>query len=258
MLKNKASIDNALRKFLSKSEDDQSVYRQILKNYDFSKEEVFADVLLLLLAGFDTTSHGLGSALYFLKKNPEVMKKLNQALNECDIPNIKSTEESSELKDKFENWDYLTYVSREALRIDPPTFSGFLYFAKQNVEICGVEFNKGSFLWPNMMFAHHNPNEWYNPTEFIPERFDPESDYFFKPNSREVRDPMSYIPFSLGLRNCAGQTLAKLESRVILSRILTSVEYEIDQSLLDNETSKFNLLSQLTVNGKITKRYHQK
>ena len=106
----------------------------------------------------------------------------------------------------------------------------------------------------NTIIPHHNNEEWHNPTEFIPERFDPESKYFFKPGTKESRDPKSYVPFTFGIRNCAGQTLAKLEAKVILSRIVTCVEYEIDKSLLENETARFNIFSQMTIKGKITKK----
>ena len=126
--KNKKSIDDALRSFLDRSEDDQSVYRQILNNFDFDKSEVFADVLMLLFAGFDTTSHGIGSTLYFLKKFPETLKKLLDSLDKDGISKINPNEDSSKLKDKFENWDYLNYTTKEGLRIDPPALAGLLQY----------------------------------------------------------------------------------------------------------------------------------
>ena len=103
------------------------------------------------------------------------------------------------------------------------------------------------------MLAHYNPYEWHNPTEFIPERFDPESEYFFKPNlnKNEPRSPNSYIPFSLGSRNWMGQTLAKLELKVVLSRIITTLELEIDENQLKNDYAKFNIFSQMHLNGMV-------
>ena len=88
------------------------------------------------------------------------------------------------------------------------------------------------------IYSHYNPEEWFNPTEFIPERFDPESVYFNKPNSKEIRDVKSFIPFSYGIRNWAGQTLAKLEMKVILSRVLAILEFQIDQNLLCNNYAR--------------------
>ena len=83
-----------------------------------------------------------------------------------------------------------------------------------------------------------------DPEEFIPERFDPENEYYFKPNSnkKEARDPKSYIPFSFGIRNCAGQTLAKLESRVILSRVLTTLKLDINEEQLNLKNNKIGYL----------------
>ena len=106
----------------------------------------------------------------------------------------------------------------------------------------------------NLIIPHHNPNEWHNPTEFIPERFDPESEYFLRPNSdkKEARSPNSYIPFSFGIRNCAGQTLAKLEFKVVLSRMISTLNIEIDPDQLKNDYAKFNIASQMHLKGKVT------
>ena len=146
------------------------------------------------------------------------------------------------------------YVEKEGLRIDPPSFVSLVYITKDNIEICGIPIEKGKRMTINLILPHFNPNEWQNPTEFIPERFDPESEYFFKPNSekKETRNPNSYIPFSFGIRNWAGQTLAKLEFKVVLSRLLTILEFEIDENQLKNDCAKFNLISQMHLYGKIT------
>ena len=66
-----------------------------------------------------------------------------------------------------------------------------------------------------------------------------------------MRHPKSFIPFTFGIRNCAGQTLAKLELRVILARLITRIEYEISENLINNDYAKFSMLSQFHLMGKI-------
>ena len=106
--KNNKAIYSALKKFLDMSDDDQSVYRQLLNSGLLSKEEVFHDTILLLFAGFDTTSHGICSALYCLHKFPETLGRLKEALNKNGITNIDVKKEDM-LKDYYENCDYLAY-----------------------------------------------------------------------------------------------------------------------------------------------------
>ena len=48
-----------------------------------------------------------------------------------------------------------------------------------------------------------------------------------------------------------GQSLGKLETKVVVSRILSSVDFEIDQDLIDNEDISFNVFSQFKLYGKI-------
>ena len=55
-----------------------------------------------------------------------------------------------------------------------------------------------------------------------------------------------------------GQALGKLETKVLLSRILTSVDYEIDQELLNNEDMSLSIFSQYKLYGKIKVEASQK
>lgn len=47
---------------------------------------------------------------------------------------------------------------------------------------------------------HHDEAYWHRPNEFIPERFDPEHEYYFVPGTNKIRDPNVFIPFSTGAR----------------------------------------------------------
>ena len=254
--KNKVEINKKLKSFLKRSTDDQSVYRQIASKNLFTEDEIFNDLILLLFAGFDTTSRAISSTIYYLHKNKKIMNELMNKLNLSGITNLNLNDEES-LKFAYNNWDYLNYVTKEALRLDPPATNSLKYHVKSDIEICGIPISKGSTIWNQILLPHLNPEEWKDPFEFIPERFDPESEYYFKPNTKkkEARDPKSYLPFSYGIRNWAGQTLAKLESRVILSRILTTCELEISKDQLDNDFWKFNLMSQMHLHGKIIRKY---
>lgn len=108
----------------------------------------------------------------------------------------------------------------------------------------------------NCAYAQYSPLIWHEPRSFIPERFDPESKYFSMPStdgSKKMRHPKSFSPFTFGMRNCAGQTLAKLKAKVILSRILQKIDYEIDDRFIKNTFIKFDMMSPEVLNGKILK-----
>ena len=79
---------------------------------------------------------------------------------------------------------------------------GIMYFTKEDITICGVQFKKGTYIYPNLMYSNNNCKEWHEPRKFIPERFDPENKYFFKPNTEnQPRHSNSFIPFGYGSRS---------------------------------------------------------
>lgn len=72
---------------------------------------------------------------------------------------------------------------KETLRLDNPAVNTFGYETFHNVEICGVPIPKGTLIRFDLFAAHLNPIEWQRPKEFIPERFDPTSEFYKKPNN---------------------------------------------------------------------------
>ena len=149
-LANKESFLQSLSEFLLKSKDSDSVYRQVTDSGRFKQSDIVVDMITLLFAGFDTTSHGLCSMMYFLKKYPDTMNKLKQNLHEQGIYQVDASQ-GSKLKDLYENCDYLNMVVKEGHRIDPPASATMAYYAKEDIEICGVKFEKGSLLEINCL-----------------------------------------------------------------------------------------------------------
>jgi cytochrome P450 len=60
----------------------------------------------------------------------------------------------------------------------------------------------------DMYHLHRNPKDWVRPEEFIPERFDPKSEFFLRADGTK-RHPMAFGPFLGGKRVCLGKTFVE-------------------------------------------------
>ena len=98
---NNISLKNSLRTFLTKSTDTSSVYMQVNASEKFNSEDVLLDMLGLLFAGFDTSSFGLSSMLYNLKKYPLTMEKLKSELKKYNLVDL-NIKEVNLLKESYE------------------------------------------------------------------------------------------------------------------------------------------------------------
>ena len=67
---------------------------------------------------------------------------------------------------------------------------------------------KGDNVTVNIYALHNNKSQWREPERFIPERFDPESEWSLKPDGKK-RHPFAFCPFSGGMRVCFGKTFAE-------------------------------------------------
>ena len=195
--------------------------------------------------------------MFNLKKNQkyyetwfnEVTKVLG-VTNRCEARDLITVEKIDEL-------EYLAWWIKEALRHDNPAVSTLGYQALDNINICGVPLSKGAKIFLSIHGLHYNLNQWKDPQSFIPDRFNPESEYFYAPSETEkkARSPYSYIPFSFGSRICAGKSLATIESKTIATYMLMKYDFEADEDQISNDYIRFGGHSQFKLRLKITKIY---
>lgn len=252
-----------LREFLDTNEDDKtsdhkSVYAQVLENDpSMDKTLLMMDMILFYFAGHETSSHAVSSLIYYAKKHPEIYEKcFSEIYNGLGVKDRGNMVDLITV-DKLDELDYLNCVMKESLRYDNPANLSLGYKALSNISVCGVPIAKGSKIFINIHGIHYNLKQWREPEKFIPERFNPESEYFSRPEGSDSnsRSPYSFVPFSFGLRNCAGKSLATLEIRTLAAYLLMKFDYEIDPEQAKNEFIRFGGSSQFSLKVKITKRY---
>lgn len=132
----------------------------------------------------------VASCMFRIKQNPEIYLKLMEELRTNGV--IKAIKDKNISMPMMAKCEYLNYVIKESLRIDPPTITSHPYQAFKDTSICGVEIpestkiqiNYGNFnTLISLAACHFNPKQWHEPEKFIPERFDPSSDYFTVPGT---------------------------------------------------------------------------
>ena len=104
---------------------------------------------------------------------------------------------------------------QETLRLASLTPLGNPHKTTKDVTIQGDKhIPKGTTVMFNLWNIHHNEENWKNPLEFQPRRWlDAEGKYV--PGMHT-----SFLPFSAGRRVCLGESLAKVELFMFLSRLM--------------------------------------
>lgn len=233
MRKNSQELYNSIAESLDNINDENSVIYRMSHNSEITKDEAIMDVLLLIFAGNDTSSNLLNNSLLWLYKNPEKLEKLKSELEKSGYNEIDKLPQSK-AKDVIMSCDYLSYVIKETLRMDPPGPFSLAYIATDNFSVCGVDVKKDTVCGIISIYAHYDPEQYHQPLEFIPERYDSESKYFTKPIDGKARHPKSNVGFTFGQRACTGQVLAKFESRVLLAKLVTRLDIKHSEIDLKN------------------------
>ncbi|XP_028828100.1 cytochrome P450 3A30-like [Denticeps clupeoides] len=193
-----------------------------------SDHEILSQSMIFIFAGYETTSSTLSFLFYNLATNPDVMKKLQEEIDEV-FPNKAPVQYDALMK-----MEYLDSVLNESLRLFPVA-ARLERACKKTVEIHGVTIPKGMIVMVPTYVLHKDPDLWTDPESFKPERFSKEN--------KESIDPYVYMPFGAGPRNCIGMRFAlvviKLAAVELLQRYSfvtceeTQVPLELDfQGLL--------------------------
>jgi cytochrome P450 len=159
-----------------------------------SDVEIHDELLTLLVAGHETTATQLAWALERLTREPEVLARLVEAVDEGD------------------GEPYLTATIREILRHRPVLLNAAPRTVKKPIEVGGWHYEPRVHLVASAWLVHHDPDIYPDPYAFRPERFLDE-------------DPGTYtwIPFGGGRRRCIGASFAQMEMAIVLRELLREV-----------------------------------
>ncbi|XP_065652571.1 steroid 17-alpha-hydroxylase/17,20 lyase-like [Hydra vulgaris] len=108
----------------------------------------------------------------------------------------------------------------ETLRLSSVAPLGVAHKAMESSSICGKPVPKGAIILPNLWSIHHDETHWNNAMSFYPERWLEKSGEF------SLKLGEAYLPFSSGPRSCLGETLAKIELFIFISRLVKDYRFE--------------------------------
>ncbi|CAF3361189.1 unnamed protein product [Rotaria sp. Silwood2] len=146
-----------------------------------------------------------------MSKYPDNQKNLKKGLAEHNL-----TSDTPLTSDVLDSLVYVECVVREVLRFAPITVA-VTRQATCDTTIDGIEIKKGDNIIIALQNLHRDPCYWKgDPSQFIPERF-----------LNEDKNPphCAFLTFGAGHRACAGQDLAFLELRTIVTRLMQRVKF---------------------------------
>ncbi|XP_058449664.1 cytochrome P450 4c3-like [Malaya genurostris] len=176
--------------------------------HGLSNTDVREEVDTFMFAGHDTTTACISFCAYHIAQNPLVQDRIVSEMAQILGEDFKNAELTYSLLQELK---YLDMTIKEVLRIHPSVpFIGRK--SADDMVIDGAKIPAGIDIAIMIYAMHHNPEVFPDPEKFDPERFNEE-------NSSK-RHPYSYIPFSVGERNCIGQKYALLEVKATLVKLL--------------------------------------
>ncbi|MCJ1284900.1 hypothetical protein MMC26_004237 [Xylographa opegraphella] len=239
MLKrSKPVIDLALDTYLLTQGLDEKSVRPM---DDTFKTMSMNQIKLFLFAGHDTTSSTLCYMYYLLQKNPKVQEKLHTELDNVFGTDLTKTASLiSENPHVLNKLVYTVAVIKETLRLFAPASSVRIGEPGFFLNVDGVQYpTEGVAVWSVARASHHNPAFWPEVEAFLPERWlVPEGDPLYPVKG-------AFRPFEFGPRNCIGQEVVMLESRIIVA--LTVREFIVEPSYAEFD-KRMGRMSK-TVNG---------
>ncbi|XP_031106954.1 cytochrome P450 734A1-like [Ipomoea triloba] len=165
-------------------------------------------------AGEQTTSNLLTWTTVLLAMHPQWQDQAREeVLKVCGPRDIPSKDDIVKLK-------MLSMILNESLRLYPPIVAT-IRRAKADVELGGCKIPRGTELLIPILAVHHDQAIWGNDVnEFNPARFS-------EGVARAAKHPVAYIPFGLGVRQCIGQNLAILQTKLTLAIMLQRFSFRL-------------------------------
>ncbi|MEO5685060.1 MAG: cytochrome P450 [Chitinophagaceae bacterium] len=173
-----------------------------------SENQITDEVLILILAGHETTGNALSWILYLLASNTEKLEKLV------------ATFENSTIHDSLNN-EYLKAVINEGMRLYPPAWMTDR-IAIEDDQFGEFSFPKKTIIIPFFFGLHRDKNLWDQELKFEPGRF---------LTDLKLTKSKNYFPFGAGPRMCIGYNFALAEMSFFLFTFLQQFQIRVTEQV---------------------------
>lgn len=176
-----------------------------------SDQQLFDEVITLLIAGHETSADALAWGFSLLARHPEKRAQLEEEAARVLSGRLPTQEDLEQLP-------YARMVFEESLRLYPP-FWAIGREALADDEIGGYHIGARSTVILPPFVTHRHPEFWPDPDSFEPLRFTPEES--------AKRPKFAYFPFGGGPRLCIGQGFGLMEGQIALATIASRFRLEL-------------------------------
>uniref|UniRef100_A0A1I8P6L7 Cytochrome P450 n=1 Tax=Stomoxys calcitrans TaxID=35570 RepID=A0A1I8P6L7_STOCA len=184
-------------------------------------DSLAAQSAMLMGAGYDTSSTIISSALFELAQYPDIRLRLRREVLENFLDG-----DGQISYERINSMEYLGMVVEETMRkypVLPLLDRKYMATDKNSVYSLKPFYNyvvpDGMHIFISAYGLHYDPKYWPNPTKFDPERF--------SAKNRKTINPMTYLPFGSGPRNCVGSRLGLLQVKIALAHILKNHDVQL-------------------------------
>ncbi|MGB1010410.1 MAG: cytochrome P450 [Thiolinea sp.] len=200
-------VDNIIEK-ASKEREEGTLLADLLAANESSKGETISlegirnELIVLFMAGHETTANALSWVWYLLSQSPEVEAKLHAELAQVLNGRLPAYDDYSQLT-------YTRAIFEETMRLYPPV-PVLSREATADDVIRRRDIPKGSIMLVVPWLLHRHRDYWEEPDHFIPERFT---------DTNKRPDKFLYLPFSVGPRVCIGKMFGLVEAVIAIATL---------------------------------------
>ena len=197
--------------------DMSDMFRKVAENMDEDEKKVLnvndrmlkSHISTIFGAGIGTTMETLRYAVMIMALNPDIQIRVQE-----EIDAVVGRDRFPEFGDEV-NLPYTVATITEIYRYYSMSALGAIAHSTTcDTELSGYFIPKGTVVFFNLYSANYDETVFTDPKKFDPGRFLTDAGTFDKSKARFI------VPFSLGQRRCAGESVARLEVFLFFTTIL--------------------------------------
>uniref|UniRef100_A0A915EKT0 Cytochrome P450 n=1 Tax=Ditylenchus dipsaci TaxID=166011 RepID=A0A915EKT0_9BILA len=190
--------DTYFIKALYKKWNSRNIHQKLMRKKKASPLQTLEDFVRTCLS--DTTSNTMNFLILYMVVFPEVQAKMQEELDQV----MGDNEDGKKLiclaeKAKLPYTNAVINESQRLVNLVPITL---IHRTTKDVVIGGYAVKKGARIVPQVSSVLYDEKIFPKPHEFIPERFIEDG---------QLKKCEELIPFSLGKRQCLGESMARME-----------------------------------------------